>query len=757
MNKITVIHPPLDDPTIPYHSGAYLKGHLHHNGFTDVAIRDINVEFVNYCLEKDIATSFYEEAERRLSSFNGCDKLSFSEQEQYYGLLCARRPDLPKIAKGLRSLESFLDYKAYVSNVNELNAYFGFLGSLSYPMEFENLVPRTKGRLSLYAFADLLNEDLAGRICYPMVRFFEERLRHDPSLADRDVFGISIVYDHQLVHALHLARLLKRAWPDKQVVLGGTAISQLYKYLKNKQELKRMFAICDAIVVGEGETAICEIAALDKPVREAQGLTNTITYDRVHDQVRLPDIRYENVATLGRPIYDHPWDLYLSPLRGINYSPTRGCYWNRCTFCDYGLNTDKPTSPWRERRIDQVISDLQTAQADHSIKHVYFAVDVMAPGYLERLSDAILDSKLDIRWSGEIRMEKIFTPDRCQKMVRSGCVCVSFGMESGNQRILDLIDKGTKISNMAATMKNFSQAGIAVQLMAFKDFPTETQEEKLQTLKFVTDNSEFWSAGGIGTFLLTGTSMVAKNPAKFGITLMETQGADIARAIAYSVDSLTNRRINLTEEADASFDDSSSIFPSTLGRPWAGGTDSLHSMIYYDFYSQSFFKQHSLESLSEAQPRTKNETLQSAVRLNSKLVMSSVELTQLFANREAFKVYLQDKMAVPAEPTNHSFNQWQISAKPAQSLPPDQTTYWLLMQQKAAQLEKPIYKLLQLLDRHPLPLGKAIKGLSPQLQEDIVARLMELEKKGFLTIDPGHQEHSPSITGALGQSIGVRL
>lgn len=755
MKKIALIHPPLDDPTIPYHSTAYLKGHLHYNGFTDVHMRDLNVEFVNYCLEDGIAGSFYEEAERRLAQLSRSGTLKFSEQEQYYSLLSARRPDLPQVVKGFRDIDRFLDYDQYLSNVRDINGYFGLLGALSYPMEFENLVPRTKGRLSFYTFADLLNEDLANRVCCPMVRFFEERLHFDPALVDRDLIGISIVYDHQLIHALHLARMVRNAWPEKEVILGGTAVSQLYKYLKNKQDLKRLFAVCDAIVVGEGETAICEIAAQEKPVREVHGLPNTITYDSLHGQVRLPEIRYENVAALGPPIYDHPWEMYLSPSRGINYSPTRGCYWNRCTFCDYGLNTDKPTSPWRERKIDQVISDLQAAQKDHAVRYVYFAVDVMAPGYLERLSDAILESRLDIRWSGEIRMEKIFTPERCEKMVRSGCVCVSFGMESGNQRILDLIDKGTKIHHMAQTMQNFSQAGIAVQLMAFKEFPTETQEEKMQTFKFVSDNQEYWSAGGIGTFLLTGTSIVAKNPAKFGVTLMETQGTDIARAMAYSVDSLANRSMSLTEEADGSFDDSSSIFPSTLGRPWAGGTDSLHSMIYYDYYGQTFFKQHSLDSVSAAEPRTPAELLECVVRLNSRLVISNLEFAPLFENRAAFKAYLQEQMMVPAEPTDRSFNQWNINAKSARLLPPEQATCWLLAPQKAVQLEKPIYKLLQILEQHALPLGKALKGFPPKIQEELLAYLLDLEKKNFLSIESAHRQSAPSAPSAVGRSAAL--
>ena len=63
-----------------------------------------------------------------------------------------------------------------------------------------------------------------------------------------------------MMHALHFVRLLKATFPHKPIVLGGTSISQCYKYLNNKLLMGRFFDICDAIVVGEGESAICEIA-----------------------------------------------------------------------------------------------------------------------------------------------------------------------------------------------------------------------------------------------------------------------------------------------------------------------------------------------------------------------------------------------------------------------------------------------------------------------------------------------------------------
>src|SRR5258708_34243356 len=76
---------------------------------------------------------------------------------------------------------------------------------------------------------------------------------------------------------------------------------------------------------------------------------------------------------------------------------------------------------------------------------------------------------------------------------------------------------------------------------------------------------------------------------------MDTKNVDIARNLAYRMEEETVRKPLLMEEYDASFDDQAGIFPSGLGRPWAGGTDTLHSRIYYETYGRSFFKDQALE------------------------------------------------------------------------------------------------------------------------------------------------------------------
>jgi hypothetical protein len=590
------------------------------------------------------------------------------------------------------------------------------------------------GNFSLYTFEDLFNEDLSARTCYPLARYFQERLLGDGDVNDSECIGISIIYDHQLAHALWLARAIKRRWPDKLLVLGGTAVSGIYKHAKDKATLSRFFELSDAIVVGEGETAICEIAATSGDLSGARPITNTVTYDRRRAEVRLPDrIHYENVQSLGAPLYQHRWDLYLAPARGINYAPTRGCYWNRCTFCDYGLNTDKPTSPWRERRVEQVVADLTHVVTSQAIEYVYFAVDVMAPGYLERLADAIVAADLDIRWATELRMEKIFCADRCQRMARAGCVCVSFGMESGNQRVLDLIDKGTRVSCMADTMKNFGQTSVAVQLMAFKGFPTETADEYSETVKFIRTHKELWSAGGLGDFVLTGSAIIAKEPARFGLKLLETRNVDVARMINYVEEASERRSQLLLEEGDSSFEESRDVFPTTLGRPWAGGIDTLHSMIYYDERGKDVFKDHALP------PRRRNESdrppdlVDGIVQPLGRLTESCCDIAQIVTNEAAHRAHIKDVRAQFREPTFVELKKWQTEVPPVTNDAARRDAY-LISEDKCKKLPPLLHKVIALAANGTMTIGEVLARLDPAAKTMVEQSLERLYESRLIDI-----------------------
>jgi len=729
--KIVLTHSPMDDPTIPYHSNAYLKGHLVHSGFTDVTLRDTNVEFFNWCLREEVFESFKDEAQRRFAELKTRPELSFPDQEEFMGLWFLdelEHETLRGAVEILRTRDRFFDFEIYKKAVRAVQDYYSVLAALSYPCDLGNFRQASRGRFSQCHLNDLLDEDLGRSVCHPFARFLEESEHLDLAFGDADLVGVSVVYEHQMFHAILLARALKARWPEKPILYGGTQVSQLYKYLKDKNDMKRFFGFVDGIVAGEGETAICEIADAGEVV-PGMAVRNLITYDAARDVVHLPQhIQYEDVPALGRPLFDHDWDLYLAPERGINYSPTRGCYWNKCTFCDYGLNTGKPTSPWRERRIEQVIDDLSLAVTEGDVRFVYFAVDVMSPSYLDRLADALCDAGLGLRWGAEIRLERVFSPERCRKIQSSGCVHVSFGMESGNQRILDLIDKGTKVEYMGETMKNFAEAGVAVHLFTFTGFPTETEEEKEETKNFIRRNDPWWSGGGMGTFLLTGTAIVAKDPSRFGVKLVETKDADVARALAFELgeerddDTLTTVS---SEDSDQSFENSAGVFPGVLGRPWAGSTDCLHTMIYYEIYDRTFFRVHAIELEMSPGPEDEADLLACTLEVPGVLRESRFDLQHIVNERREFVSWLREITAVPEEPTLRKYLAWSADREP---LAPSAggPTYWIRCGERVAQVEKLVYRLLAVAADSGLPLGTLLKAYPEDLRPRLIGFIRQL-------------------------------
>jgi hypothetical protein len=231
-----------------------------------------------------------------------------------------------------------------------------------------------------------------------------------------------------------------------------------------------------------------------------------------------------------------------------------------------------------------VIDDLR--MASKYSRFIYLSVDVLAPSALLRLAEAIVREKIDIRWAAEIRLEKYFSPDRCTLLRQSGCVAISVGFESGNERILSLIKKGTHPSSIATTIRNFTEAGIAVQMMGFTGFPGERSNEAIDSIEFLLANRNNWSVAGLGRFMLTPGAIIAQRPQEFGLSEVSGLiGADIGRTLKFRVDAQEEPRPEELADIDAR---KRQLITTDFDRPFAGGIDCAHSVFYYDRYGMDF-------------------------------------------------------------------------------------------------------------------------------------------------------------------------
>jgi hypothetical protein len=140
---------------------------------------------------------------------------------------------------------------------------------------------------------------------------------------------------------------------------------------------------------------------------------------------------------------------------------------------------------------------------------------------MRALALEILRRKLSVSWWTNIRFEKNFSHDLCQLLKASGCIAVSGGLEVASDRLLELIQKGVTVSQVAQVTRNFTEAGIMVHAYLMYGFPTQTAQETIDSLEMVRQmfESGILQSGFWHQFAMTAHSPVGMYPEQFGVKI----------------------------------------------------------------------------------------------------------------------------------------------------------------------------------------------------------------------------------------------
>jgi anaerobic magnesium-protoporphyrin IX monomethyl ester cyclase len=578
--RYLLVNPPLTDPTEPYHSLPYLVGAAKSRGFTGFRCLDANVAGLNHLAHPKAASGLLQLAAETVARIESDGCASRGDEIRYRAALAAEGlgPDFAAAAvEVFRDPELFYHYPTYRQAAMAMKRWQLLLGLDGLPFSYAGFEVRSGGLANLAAYRDLCDKAFIRTLTRPFDAYIEGPFATVLHEQQWELIGFSVNYVSQLPFGLRLAAEARAAQPTALIVFGGTEVCDDVRFAREDGAYWNLFADADILVPGEGETPFCQILDKLRCGEEVTGIRGALTRGERRD---ASSVSYENVAALPPPAYDvWDWGAYWSPEPVILYSPTRGCYWNKCTFCDYGLNTDRPTSPARDRPVDSVLDDL--AQVAKISRTVYFAVDAMSPRYLRMLCEAMAKIPDPPRWSAELRLERTFPKNgTAELMARAGCMAVSFGYESGTQRILDLIDKGTRIAEVPAILAELAGHGIGVQMMGFTGFPSETAQEAEATYRFLVENQHLWALADIGGFGLTPGSIVARRPDRFGIELLPLPaGDDIARFLPWRHVSLAKDHLAAGTAVPASLIDA--VRRTADSGPFVGGTDSAHTLLYF--------------------------------------------------------------------------------------------------------------------------------------------------------------------------------
>lgn len=559
---VLLLIPPFTQLNTPYPSTAYLKGYLNTKGVGCVQ-SDLSLEVILAIFSSAGLSELFTEIEGRKAKLSPNARQIIAKKARYVETIDPVVSFLQGKADTLAYRICNSDYLPqagrFTDNEEEQEWAFGTLGMRDrarylctlYLEDLSDLIQETVDPdfgFSRYAehlgrsasSFDGIEQALLAPARFTdrfLLRLLKERME---AVRPRAV-ALSVPFPGNLYSALRCAGWLKEFYPDVPVVMGGGFVNTELRSVTDT----RLFRYIDYLLLDDGEDPLYQLLRLldgsagkDELVRtfclDASG--ETVCY---HDNASHPPCRQSEA---GVPDYEGLLlDKYISVIEVMNpmhklWSDGRwnkltlahGCYWGKCAFCDGSLDYIKRYEPNTARSLVDRMEELirQTGEIGF-----HFVDEAAPPALLREMAEEIIRRRLTVVWWGNIRFEKSFTAGLCELLQRSGCIAVSGGLEVASPRLLQLINKGVTVPQVARVANNFTSAGIMVHAYLMYGFPTQTAQETIDSLETVRQlfelglvQSGFWHR-----FAMTAHSPVGLQPAEYGCRVTEPAFGGFAR------------------------------------------------------------------------------------------------------------------------------------------------------------------------------------------------------------------------------------
>ena len=545
--KILFITPPFTQLNTAYPATAYLKGFLDEHEIS-VTNCDLSIELFTSIFTSNFLRAIFQEAD----DLENYSYPEISEMKELY----ISRVDLvigflqkQTIVTANKILEAnFLPRGHRLLNVNTgIKWEVGEIGVIDKAKHYGTLFIEEIGDFiqanvdEFFAFTkyaeqiatsassfDQLDEFLS----FQPTRIEEEMLdilvakikKNDPNLV-----CFTIPFPGNLFAALRCSQFIKQLFPDIQVAFGGGYCNTELRSLTDP----RIFEFVDFISLDDGEGPLLKIVSyLDGKV-DINELERTFVLEdnQVVYKNKIPNSIYHH-KNLPAPNYSGlPFDKYVSFLDVVNpmhrmwtdarwnkLTISHGCYWKQCSFCDVSLDY---IGNYQNTTAEDLVDKIEKIIKDTGITGFHFVDEAAPPKMLRALSIKLIERKLNISWWTNIRFEKTFDFELCELMAKSGCIAVTGGLEVASDRLLAKMKKGVDIAQVARVTNVFSNNNIMVHAYLMYGFPTQTEQETIDSLEVVRQlfernciQSAFWHL-----FTTTVHSPIGKNPQEFGIEI----------------------------------------------------------------------------------------------------------------------------------------------------------------------------------------------------------------------------------------------
>jgi Radical SAM superfamily len=342
----------------------------------------------------------------------------------------------------LRSRELYTNparYRRAVADINHLLELGGKAGDLAISLcnyQQKDLSPTKSGDLLRMA------QTPHDSVFFP---WFSRRLAEIIDGCTPAFVGFSLNYLSQALTTFAMIGWIKQQYQGVRILLGGGLVTS---WMSNPSWKNPFAGLVDHCIAGPGEASLLML-------------------------VQKKDLGYRCPDYTGFPL-----DTYLAPGFILPYAASSGCYWRKCSFCP----EDAEDTPYIPESAQSTISNIRRLTADTAPVLLHFLDNAVSPALMKALA---VESP-GIPWYGFARIDaNLADPEFCRALRRSGCRMLKLGIESGDQDVLDTMNKGTDLDIVSRTLRALEKAGIATYIYLLFGTPAESLDEARKTLSFV--------------------------------------------------------------------------------------------------------------------------------------------------------------------------------------------------------------------------------------------------------------------------------
>ncbi len=246
----------------------------------------------------------------------------------------------------------------------------------------------------------------------------------------------------------------------------------------------------DYVILGEAEQTLAELIAA--------------VNNGSQDMMSLPGLAYRRqgavIKTVRRPVMKEldelpfpAWDIIdMEPYRrtwlkhrgyfSMNMATTRGCPF-KCNWCAKPIYGNR----YNSRSPQNVVAELVMLKERFNFDHIWFCDDIfgLKPGWVHEFANRLQASGIRFRFKIQARADLLLQPDYISDLARAGCENIWMGAESGSQKILDAMDKGTRVEQIFEATRLLKAHGIHPSFFIQFGYPGETRQDILKTIDMI--------------------------------------------------------------------------------------------------------------------------------------------------------------------------------------------------------------------------------------------------------------------------------